>query len=74
MRESSTHIEVIQNAIHFANANHFSVRGLDYSPIKGPEGNIEFLIHVVHDGAEQFPSEAEIKVVVESAHESLNGE
>lgn len=74
VRESSTHIEVIQNAIHFANVNHFSVRGLDYSPIKGPEGNIEFLIHVVHDGAEQSPSEAEIKAVVESAHKSLNGE
>ena len=36
VREASTHIEVIRNAIGFALANHFSVRGLDYSPIKGP--------------------------------------
>ena len=74
VRESSTHIEVIRNAIGFALQNHFSVRGLDYSPIKGPEGNIEFLIHVVHDGEQQAPSEEDIQSVVNAAHQSLNGE
>ena len=74
VRESSTHIEVIRNAIGFALQNHFSVRGLDYSPIKGPEGNIEFLIHVVHDGEQQAPSEEAIQSVVNAAHQSLNGE
>ena len=74
VRESSTHIEVIHNAIGFALQNHFSVRGLDYSPIKGPEGNIEFLIHVVHDGEQQAPGEEDIQSVVNAAHQSLNGE
>ncbi len=74
VRESSTHLEVIRNAIGFALQNHFSVRGLDYSPIKGPEGNIEFLIHVVHDGEQQAPSEEDIQSVVNAAHQSLNGE
>lgn len=74
VRESSTHIEVIRNAIGFALQNHFSVRGLDYSPIKGPEGNIEFLIHVLHDGEQQAPSEEDIQSVVNAAHQSLNGE
>ncbi len=74
VRESSTHIEVIRNAIGFALQNHFSVRGLDYSPIKGPEGNIEFLIHVVHDSEQQAPSEEAIQSVVNAAHQSLNGE
>ena len=74
VRESSTHIEVIRNAIGFVLQNHFSVRGLDYSPIKGPEGNIEFLIHVVHDGEQQAPSEEDIQSVVNAAHQSLNGE
>lgn len=74
VRESSTHIEVIRNAIGFALQNHFSVRGLDYSPIKGPEGNIEFLIYVVHDGEQQAPSEEDIQSVVNAAHQSLNGE
>ena len=74
VRESSTHIEVIRNAIGFALQNHFSVRGLDYSPIKGPEGHIEFLINVVHDGEQQAPSEEDIQSVVNAAHQSLNGE
>lgn len=74
VRESSTHIEVIRNAIGFALQNHFSVRGLDYSPIKGPEGNIEFLIHVVHDGEQQATGEEDIQSVVNAAHQSLNGE
>ena len=74
VRESSTHSEVIRNAIGFALQNHFSVRGLDYSPIKGPEGNIEFLIHVVHDGEQQAPSEEDIQSIVNAAHQSLNGE
>lgn len=74
VRESSTHIEVIRNAIGFALQNHFSVRGLDYSPIKGPEGNIEFLIHVVHDGEQQAPGEEAIQSIVNAAHQSLNGE
>ena len=74
VREGSTHIEVIRNAIGFALQNHFSVRGLDYSPIKGPEGNIEFLIHVVHDGEQQAPGEEDIQSVVNAAHQSLNGE
>ncbi|MEG0167697.1 MAG: TlyA family RNA methyltransferase, partial [Ruthenibacterium sp.] len=46
VREAETHCEVIENASLFAMQNGFSVIGLDYSPIKGPEGNIEFLIHV----------------------------
>ena len=75
VRESSTHIEVIQNAIRYAGENHFAVMGLDYSPIKGPEGNIEFLIHVVHgDAGATTVDEAAIRAVVEAAHSSLNRE
>ncbi len=45
VREESTHIETIQNACEFANSNGFSVLGLDFSPIRGPEGNVEFLLY-----------------------------
>lgn len=72
VRESSTHMEVIQNAIRYANENHFAVMGLEYSPIKGPEGNIEFLIHVVHSEQESAVTEEIIRSVVESAHQNLN--
>ena len=46
VREPETHKEVILQAAGYAAANGFSVLGLDYSPIKGPEGNIEFLLFV----------------------------
>ena len=44
VREKSTHIEVIENVLQFTLGFGFEVLGLDFSPIKGPEGNIEFLI------------------------------
>lgn len=46
VREKSTHIEVIEMISNFAVENGFEILGLDYSPIKGPEGNIEYLIHL----------------------------
>lgn len=46
VREKSTHIEVIENISNFALSNNFEILDLDYSPIKGPEGNIEYLIHL----------------------------
>lgn len=46
VRESETHIEVIHTAIEYAMGNGFLPIGLSYSPIKGPEGNIEFLLYV----------------------------
>lgn len=75
VRESSTHIEVIRNAIGFALQNHFSVRGLDYSPIKGPEGNIEYLLHLKKcpEGEMGTGIEPEtVKEIVAKAHETLD--
>ncbi len=46
VREKSVHIEVIQNVIAYATSNGFQVLGLSFSPVKGPEGNIEYLIHL----------------------------
>ncbi len=43
VREASIHIEVIQNVLHFAQELGFAITGLTYSPVKGPEGNIEYL-------------------------------
>ncbi|MBE6993023.1 MAG: TlyA family RNA methyltransferase [Ruminococcaceae bacterium] len=44
VREASTHIEVIESTIAFAKSIGFGVKGLTFSPIRGPEGNIEFLV------------------------------
>lgn len=46
VREKNTHIEVIENVSKIAIEGGFKILGLDFSPIKGPEGNIEYLIHL----------------------------
>lgn len=71
VREAETHKEVIVHASEYATQNGFSTIGLDFSPIKGPEGNIEFLMHVKK--AEQpvgFTQEV-IDSVVQKAHDAL---
>lgn len=68
VRETETHIEVLvqaqANALQFG----FNVLGLDYSPIRGPEGNIEFLLFVAQSTSpESLPAERVIEVV-QQAH------
>lgn len=46
VREKSTHIEVIEAVTGYALSAGFTVLNLDFSPIKGPEGNIEYLVHL----------------------------
>ena len=46
VRDLSVHLEVVESIISLATENGFSVEGLDFSPIKGPEGNIEYLIYI----------------------------
>lgn len=46
VREKSTHLEVIESVLCHASGLGFEIRGLEYSPIKGPEGNIEYLVHL----------------------------
>lgn len=47
VRESETHREVISKIVTFADMIGFDVKAVDFSPIKGPEGNIEYLMHIV---------------------------
>lgn len=46
VRDPQVHIEVIENIVAFALENGFDVKNLDFSPIKGPEGNIEYLMRI----------------------------
>ena len=46
VRDPAVHREVLHNAMSYAAENGFVVRGLDYSPVKGPEGNIEYLLYL----------------------------
>ena len=74
VREKSVHEEVICKVIDYAVSIGFVVLNLEYSPIKGPEGNIEYLLHLQNhtDGQirGEFPVDEE--AVVESAHQTLD--
>ncbi len=66
VREKTTHIEVIENVLEFTKEIGFSVKGLDFSPIRGPEGNIEYLMYVQKSDS---PSEEfDIPALVELSH------
>lgn len=71
VREAETHKQVIEMASGYAVENGFSVLGLDFSPIKGPEGNIEFLIHVRKSSEPVGLTQETIDKVVQEAHKTL---
>lgn len=72
VREASVHIEVIEGIINFIYENEYKVKGLEYSPIKGPEGNIEYLVYITKD--QNYNSDFNfdnIKKIVDKAHSEL---
>ncbi len=66
VREKSTHIEVIENVLRFTKEIGFSVLGLDFSPVRGPEGNIEYLMYIKKSTEESL--EFDIPKLVELSH------
>ena len=72
VREKSVHEEVIEKIISFALENGFSIHNLEYSPIKGPEGNIEYLVYIEKDENPKKEESVDIHEVVEAAHGSLD--
>lgn len=84
VREKSTHIEVIQQVLSYAWSIGFSILALEFSPIKGPEGNIEYLVWLQKTDREEaeellpweemkkmLPEEILPETVVEEAHRTL---
>jgi len=75
VREKSVHEEVIRNAFSYAHDNGFFIRHLTFSPIRGPEGNIEYLYDLVSGLTQGFDlSEDVIPDVVEQAHAEFKKE
>lgn len=72
VRDPATHREVLHTAQQYALANHFTAAGLDFSPIKGPEGNIEFLMYVRHSETPQPLPDGLIEQTVAAAHTALD--
>ena len=70
VKNKKTHIMVIQNVINCVHNLGYNIEGLTYSSIKGPAGNIEYLIYFTTQNKEESYLESEI--VVENAHKELN--
>ena len=72
MRDPKVHKEVIERVASYAIEIGFALQHLDYSPIKGPEGNIEYLLHLKNDAAVSALSDIDIDGVVAAAHRQLD--
>ena len=74
VRDKAVHEEVVERIIEFASQNGFFVKNLEYSPIKGPEGNIEYLVYIRKDETGGVDAAVDIKAVVDAAHGELDKE
>lgn len=72
VREKSVHLEVINTIINFLIENDLNVLGLSYSPIKGPEGNREYLVYFTKDKEKEGSFElTQIDDIVNESHSQL---
>ena len=70
VREKSTHLEVIEAVMAFARSIGFEILNLEYSPIKGPEGNIEYLLYLQNHP----PGDGKVQEMGEAAGETRETE
>lgn len=75
VREPKVHLEVIRAVMEYAVSIGFEVLHLDYSPIRGPEGNIEYLLHLKNgrEGEADPGAWENAALVVEASHNDLDG-
>ena len=71
VREKSVHLEVIEMVASFAGSIGFEALHLEFSPIKGPEGNIEYLLHL-QNSSQGIAEHVDPAAVVEEAHKTLS--
>ncbi len=75
VRDINTHKEVITEIVNFAFETGFSILNLDFSPIRGPEGNIEYLVYLSKNNDKQLlVNEDKINEIVSNSHNELSGE
>ena len=71
VRDPAVHLEVLEQFLRQAEQSDFSVKGLDFSPIRGPEGNIEYLGYLCTGPGGEGPGN--LKELVRVSHEALKG-
>lgn len=72
VRDPQVHKEVIEKVTAYAKSIGFDVLHLEYSPIKGPEGNIEYLVHIRKSEQMQGEGEVDVDSIVGAAHKTLD--
>ena len=72
VRDPAVHVEVVRKIFDFCLENGFDVLNLDYSPIKGPEGNIEYLIHLRKSDDPKSYTDVTPEQLVENSHAALD--
>lgn len=72
VRELSTHVEVIETITQFALENGFSILGLTFSPIKGPEGNIEYLMLIEKSDLSEMKCSVSPEELAKESHTTLD--
>lgn len=72
VRDKDVHISVVDMIIDFCLNNGFDVLGLDFSPIKGPQGNIEYLIHIKKSDEPSLKTSTTASQVVLDSHTQLD--
>lgn len=70
VRDIGVHREVVRDILDFCRENQLSCQGLDYSPIRGPEGNIEFLLWLKN--SDNNALEPDVDAVVDAAHKHIS--
>jgi len=74
VRDPKVHMDVLQEIVDFCPTMGWQVQQLDYSPIKGPEGNIEFLAKITVRQTDTEPCTPEvIRELVTRAHQDMKG-
>ena len=73
VRDPKVHEDVINKIINFSYENGFNILGLDFSPIKGPEGNIEYLLYIEKSNNKKHKDDIDVKKLVKDSHIILNG-
>ena len=69
VRDPAVHLEVLEHFLIHAKENHFTVLGITYSPIRGPEGNIEYLGFLRK--SEEPSAMIDLNAIVEASHSTL---
>ncbi len=71
VRDKKVHLEVIEHVLAFAQQMGFGIQNLDFSPIRGPEGNIEYLVYMCKNSSGSQEEALDCAAVVEAAHAAL---